>query len=79
MADQVITCPYCHKEIPLTEAISHQIREQLGKEFAAESQKKQQEFIQREKALIEKEKALQDDFLRKMKEEKIKLAEWFML
>jgi hypothetical protein len=75
MADQVITCPYCHKEIPLTEAISHQIREQLGKEFAAESQKKEQEIAQKAKALTEKEKALEDGFLRKMKEEKIKLTE----
>ena len=42
MADQVIICPHCNREIPLTEAISHQIREQLRKEFDTEVKKKEQ-------------------------------------
>lgn len=29
--DQVIICPNCQTKIPLTEAISHQIREELHK------------------------------------------------
>jgi hypothetical protein len=62
MADQVIICPHCNREIPLTEAISHQIREQLRKEFDSEVKKKEQELFQKEQALSEKEKALEEDF-----------------
>lgn len=36
MVDQVIICPYCKGEIPLTEAITHQIKEKVVKEFEAE-------------------------------------------
>lgn len=75
MADQVIICPHCRKEIPLTEAISHQIREQLRKEFDSEVKKKEQELFQKEQALSEKEKALEEDFTQKIKIEKSKLEE----
>jgi hypothetical protein len=44
MSDQVIICPNCQKEIPLTEAISHQIREKIHKEFEAEFVKKEKEI-----------------------------------
>lgn len=43
-SDQVIICPNCQKKIPLTEAISHQIKERLHKEFEAEFLKKEKEF-----------------------------------
>ncbi|MFZ3058499.1 MAG: DUF2130 domain-containing protein [Candidatus Methanoperedens sp.] len=42
--DQVIICPNCQTKIPLTEAISHQIREKMHKEFDAEFLKKEKEF-----------------------------------
>lgn len=51
MEDQVITCPNCKTQIPLTEAISHQIREQLHGEFESEFKKKSKDL--REK--LEKE------------------------
>jgi len=75
MADQVIICPHCDREIPLTEAISHQIREQLRKEFDAEVKKKDQELAQKEQALSEKEKVMEEDFAKKIKIEKAKLEE----
>jgi hypothetical protein len=75
MADQVIICPHCHREIPLTEAISHQIREQLRKEFDSEVNKKEQELFQKEQALSEKEKVMEEDFAQKIKIEKAKLEE----
>jgi hypothetical protein len=75
MADQVIICPHCNKEIPLTEAISHQIREQLRKEFDAEVRKKEQEFVQKEQAFSKKEKALEEDFSKKLKIETARLEE----
>jgi hypothetical protein len=75
MTDQVIICPYCHKEIPLTEALSHQIKEELRKEFETEIQKKELEIAQKEQVLVQKEKALEEEYVRKMKLEKAKLEE----
>lgn len=41
MADQIITCPNCRNEIPLSEALRHQIEEQV---LAQEKQKHAQEM-----------------------------------
>jgi hypothetical protein len=67
MNNQVIICPHCKKEIPLTEAISHQIREQLRKEFEIEIKKKEQELAQREEMLSQKEKSLEEEYIKKLK------------
>ncbi|HUL37864.1 MAG TPA: DUF2130 domain-containing protein, partial [Thermodesulfobacteriota bacterium] len=75
MTNQVIICPYCHKEIPLTEALSHQIKEDLRREFDTEVKKKEQDLAQKEQGLLEKEKALEEEYARKMKREKAKLEE----
>jgi hypothetical protein len=50
-----ITCPNCNSEIPLTEAISHQVEERLRGEFAAE---KAQILAEQSKLLEEKNKLL---------------------
>lgn len=42
MPEQYIVCPYCKKRIPLTEAISHQVKEELAKEFEGKAQKLEQ-------------------------------------
>ena len=60
MTEQVIICPHCKKEIPLTEAISHQIREQLQKDFEAEREKAEKLLDQKNEALRAKEKELED-------------------
>lgn len=73
MNDQVIICPYCKKEIPLTEAISHQIREQLRKEFEIEFKKKGQVLAQREEMLSQKEKSLEEENIEKLKLEMARL------
>jgi hypothetical protein len=75
MPDQVIICPHCHKEIPLTEAISHQIREQLRKEFDSEIQKKDQEIAQKEQDLANKVKGLEKEFAQRIKLETARLQE----
>jgi hypothetical protein len=67
MTNQVIICPYCHKEIPLTEALSHQIKEDLRKEFDTEVRKKEQDLAQKEQILIKKEKVLEEEYARKLK------------
>jgi len=61
MTNQVIICPHCHKEIPLTEALSHQIKEDLRKEFDAEVKKKEQDLAQKEQGLLKKEKAIEEE------------------
>lgn len=56
MSEPVIICPNCNKKIPLNEAISHQIREELGKQFEKDAKKKEAELISKfleEKAEIE--------------------------
>lgn len=69
MANQTILCPYCKREIPLTEAISHRIREELRKEFEMEAQKREQDYLIKEQALLEKEKRLEEEISQKIKRE----------
>ena len=66
MAEQFIVCPHCRKKIPLTEAISHQIKEELEKE----SDKKLQEKIKKlEKAAKKKARNAVDTELKDLKEQ----------
>jgi len=60
MPDQVILCPYCNREIPLTEALSHQIREKLRGEVEAEVREREKVLADRERALAKKEKEVKD-------------------
>ncbi len=60
MDEQVITCPQCGYEIPLTEAISHRVREELEREFQARMAVQRKELEKREKELLSREKALQE-------------------
>lgn len=88
MTTEVIICPKCKSEIPLTEAFTLQIKDGLKKEFDAKLEKLQklsEETLQKEKEKIEKlakEKAEQkiqidlDDLHQQIleKDEKIKVA-----
>lgn len=60
MPDQTITCPYCGKEIPLTETLSHQIKEGLQREFELKARDRELEVAKREKLLAEEMKILED-------------------
>ena len=60
MSDQTIACPYCAKEIPLTETLSHQIKEELRKEFELKAKERELELVRREKSLAEEMKTLED-------------------
>ena len=73
MADQVIVCPYCKKEIPLTEVLSRQIKEEVRKEYGAEVKKKEQELSKKEEALLKKEEGIAEEVSRRMALEKKKL------
>ena len=61
MKEQYILCPHCNKEIPLTEAISHQIRGQLQQEFEAELKKREGQFEEKARALVVREKQLEEN------------------
>ena len=53
MNDITITCSKCGAEVPLSEAVSHRIREQLAGEF-------QQKLKERESGLSERERQLRE-------------------
>lgn len=55
MADQTIKCPKCGYNIPITEAFTRQIEEQLRRDFDAELKRRQQEF---DAALTAKDKEI---------------------
>ena len=73
MADQVIICPFCKKQIPLTEALSHQIKEEVRKEYQAEVKKKEQELSKKEESLLKKEEGIAEEISRRMVLERKKL------
>ncbi len=60
MQDQTITCPYCGKEILLTETLSHQIKEELQKEFELKARERESELARREKSLADEIKKIED-------------------
>src|SRR5438045_2214535 len=57
MAEQNITCPHCKKEIPLTEALTHQIQNKVRKELGAEADQREKDLEKKEAELLEKIKA----------------------
>ena len=49
---KTLTCPKCGTEIPLEEAVTHQIREELVSEFQARSAQREKAFVEREAKLV---------------------------
>ena len=58
MNSNTITCPKCKAEIPLTDAVTHGIREQLEREFSARQRTLQEAIDARELALAERQKQI---------------------
>lgn len=58
MSDQSVLCPKCGHAIPLTEALSRQIREQLRRELEAPLVEKERSIANRSRELDDKEKSL---------------------
>ncbi len=82
MADQNINCPKCGFTIPLTEALSNQIKEGVRKEFEEkarerelELKKKEDEIIKKGREIEEEKKALDDIVASKLGLERLKLTE----
>ncbi len=53
MQDQTIICPNCGKKIPLTETLTHQIKDNLRKEFEVKANELELALAKREKELTE--------------------------
>jgi len=82
MSDTNITCPKCGAEIPLTEAVSHRVREQLEADFnrrLAESnaamQKREQHLVTEQAALDQRAKSVQSEVTRQLEAERKQLTE----
>ncbi len=73
MPEQIIVCPYCRREIPLSEAITHSIREEIQKEFEKELTKRQEELAKKEEFLLKKEKAISQEIVEKLAMEKARI------
>ncbi|MDD5129826.1 MAG: DUF2130 domain-containing protein [Candidatus Omnitrophica bacterium] len=58
MAEQTIICPFCKKEIPLTQAITQKIGADLRKEMEEDFAKRDSELSGRENTLVAKEQAV---------------------
>lgn len=55
----MITCPNCKAEIPLTEAMAHQVREQMESEFAARQRQLLEGIVAREETVAQQTRALE--------------------
>jgi hypothetical protein len=76
MPTEIIQCPHCKKEIQLSEAVAHQMREQLTKEFQAKEMERERTFATREKQLIQQgEKKAQEQLGIELKDLRAQLGE----
>ena len=58
MAEQTIICPFCEKEIPLTQAITQKIEADLRKKMEEDFNKRNTELSTRENTLVAREQAV---------------------
>lgn len=82
MLNQTIKCPYCGKEILLTEALTREIEQSIRAKYEAEAAQKEQEITakaevlrRQEKALAEKQQAIDEEIAEKVKAERAKIAD----
>lgn len=81
MTDTTITCPKCGADIPLTEAVSHRLREELAADFENQraelntALKKREDQLEGEKEALEKRaRSVEDEIAKKLEAERAKLA-----
>lgn len=74
MAENTIKCPNCSREIPLTEALSHQMKEGVRREYEAILRKKEDEIKKRAEELDRKASEAEEAFARRLAAEKERLA-----
>jgi len=82
MTEQTIKCPYCKKDIPLTEALTHQIQEKVRNELEIELREKEQNLEEKEKELLKRikavensQKTVEEEVVKRVEAEKEKLTQ----
>jgi len=60
MNTSIITCPNCKTEIPLTDAMAHQVREQMEKEFVDRQRQLLDDIAARERTVANQAKELEE-------------------
>lgn len=73
MADQTITCPKCGEQIPLNDALTGKIREQLKGEIEKGVLEKEKQLAIKEKAVAEGQKNIDEQVRKKLDAEKAKI------
>lgn len=73
MSDQTISCPKCGEQIPLTDALTGKIRDQLKGEIEKGVLEKERLLNQKEKILIESQKSIDEQVGKKLETEKVKM------
>lgn len=71
MSDQIITCPKCGEQIPLNDALTIDIREQLKGELEKDIVEKERQLTLREKSLQESKKNVDEEVLKRLEAEKL--------
>ena len=82
MTEQTIKCPYCKKDILLTETLTHQIQEKVRNELEVELRKKEQILEEKKKELLKRieevensRKTVEEEVAKKVEAEKEKLIQ----
>ncbi len=75
MSDQTISCPKCGTQIPLTDALTEEIRHQLQGEMGKELKEKEQALEEKAKVLEESQKNIDEQVGKKLEVEKQKMWE----
>ncbi len=74
MADTII-CPHCKAEIPLSDAVTHSLRESFEKTFAERHVALEKEVAQRTQELEKQKRDLEAQVARRIEDERVKLKD----
>jgi len=75
MTDPIITCPNCGTEIPLSEALTKKLKNQLEGEIGKEFKEKEKQLEEKAKSLEESQKKVDEQVAKKLETEKVKMWE----
>jgi hypothetical protein len=73
MSDQIITCPKCGAQIPLTDALTGEIKQRLKGEFEKDIIEREKALLLKEKDLQESEKNINEQIAKQLEVEKVKI------
>ena len=60
MAEHLITCPHCNRQIPLTQALTSEIEEKVREKYEAEASEKDKEIRKKLREIERSEKEIQE-------------------